>query len=268
MKTLELTSDPVFKSFMLSENTINYKARLIHLITGIPEEVLKSATYTSEEKNIGSAENKIMRTDIIVTIKGHIINLEMNESYYKALLTKNSKYIHLLSGEDLNSGENYLEARRIIQINIDDFHKYNGNKLIYEFMMREKDTGEIENDLIVSYHIDLKNLSEECYNDNEIEKIFRLFLNKDIESLRGDKIMDEAINELETISQDPDVIGLYDAEKVDRKLMNSRLLEAKEEGQQTKSLEIAKKLIEDGMDIEKISKITDLDIDTIKKIID
>ena len=40
MKLLELTSDVVFKSFMMSEKTNPYKARLIHLITGIPESEL------------------------------------------------------------------------------------------------------------------------------------------------------------------------------------------------------------------------------------
>ena len=49
MKLLELTSDVVFKSFMMSDKTKEYKARLIHLITGIPESELLSATYQSIE---------------------------------------------------------------------------------------------------------------------------------------------------------------------------------------------------------------------------
>ena len=157
-----------------------------------------------------------MRTDIIVKVEGHIINLEMNESYYQSEIIKNEKYRDRLSSNDLESGESYLNAKRIIQINIDNFHKYKGNKLVYEFIMREKDTGELENDLIVSYHIDLKYLENECYNNNEIEKLFRLFLNKDIEN----------------ISRDPEIIGLYDAEKVEKKLKNSILEEVKQNGHQ------------------------------------
>ena len=49
LTTLKLTSDIVFKSFMMSKNTNNYKARLIHLITGIPESDLKKAIYQSVE---------------------------------------------------------------------------------------------------------------------------------------------------------------------------------------------------------------------------
>ena len=39
-KLLELTSDVVFKAFMISEKTNRYKARLISLITNIPESEL------------------------------------------------------------------------------------------------------------------------------------------------------------------------------------------------------------------------------------
>ena len=51
VKILELTSDIVFKSFMLSEDTKEYTARLISLITKIPEkEILKNR---SEERRVG-----------------------------------------------------------------------------------------------------------------------------------------------------------------------------------------------------------------------
>ena len=86
MRLLELTSDAVFKAFMMSEKTKDYKARLIHLITGIPEEDLKEATYESNELSINNKNDKVYKTDIIVKIENHIINIEMNQSYYKGLL--------------------------------------------------------------------------------------------------------------------------------------------------------------------------------------
>ena len=274
MKLLELTSDSVFKSFMLSENTKNYKARLIHLVTKLPEEDLKKALYTSEENPYKTS--KVMRNDIIARIDGHIINLEMNNTYYDTLSTRNSKYMHRLSSVDLAVGEDYINSRKIIQINIDDFHNYKGDKFIYEFKMREKDTMEVENDLIVSYHIDLKYLEDRCYNDSEIEKLFRLFITEDIDSLRGDPIMDEAIKELENLSIDPRIIGLYDAEQMAKKVENSKIREAEEkalsqgltQGHQEKSIEIAKSMLKDKVDISKISLYTGLTIEEIKNISD
>lgn len=78
MKLLELTSDVVFKSFMMSEKTKEYKARLIHLITGIPESELLNATYQSIELPVKKKQDKVLKTDII------LINLiiSMNQYYY------------------------------------------------------------------------------------------------------------------------------------------------------------------------------------------
>ena len=96
MKLLELTSDVVFKSFMMSEKTKEYKARLIHLITGIPESELLSATYQSIELPVKKKQDKVLKTDIIVNIEKSIISLEMNKDYYEGLFIKNNNYMNYI----------------------------------------------------------------------------------------------------------------------------------------------------------------------------
>lgn len=266
MRLLELTSDTVFKAFMMSEKTNKYKARLIHLITNIPEDELLHATYTSEELPVNNKKDKIYKTDIIVRVNKHIVNIEMNKDYYEGLIIKNGTYTNKLGSEKYEKGQNYLETEQIIQINIDNFHKYKGNKLIYEFMMREKETGEIETNLLKSYHIDLSYLDNIRYNEsNELERICLLFKenNKEIQTiLRRDNIMDEAYEELERLSSDEKIIGLYDAEKVEQKILNTRLesarLEGKSEGEKNKSIEIAKNLLKQNISIDIIEKATGL----------
>ena len=270
MRLLELTSDTVFKAFMMSEKTNKYKARLIHLITNIPEDELLHATYTSEELPVNNKKDKIYKTDIIVRVNKHIVNIEMNKDYYEGLIIKNGTYTNKLGSEKYEKGQNYLETEQIIQINIDNFHKYKGNKLIYEFMMREKETGEIETNLLKSYHIDLSYLDNIRYNEsNELERICLLFKenNKEIQtSLRRDNIMDEAYEELERLSSDEKIIGLYDAEKVEQKILNTRLESArlegikqgKSEGEKNKSIEIAKNLLKQNISIDIIEKATGL----------
>lgn len=295
MKTLELTSDVVFKSFMLSDNTKNYKARLISLITSIDEEVLRKAKYTSQELKINNKQDKIFKTDIIAEIKNHMLNIEMNKEYYDGLFQKNTSYYSRIRSEELDSGEDYIDLKKIIQINLDDFHKYNGNKLVYEFKMREKDTENIEDNLLTSYHIDLKILKDKCYNNidtnvfrgdmlmekekqEELEKLLRIFVEDDLDKLRGDPIMDEAIDELERISQDKKIIGLYNAEAVERKVYNSKMKYAEkigmekgmekgmkkgmekgiEQGIQKEKIEITKKLLSKNINIDVISEITEL----------
>ncbi len=151
---LELTSDVVFKAFMLSDNTKEYKAKLIHLITGISYEELLSATYVSKEFPVNNKKDKSYRSDITVDISKNILNLEMNSSYYHGLFIKNNRYINKIGGDSFDKGEDYLEMDDITQINFDNFNKYSGDKLVYEFSMYEIDTKEIEEEGLKSYHID------------------------------------------------------------------------------------------------------------------
>lgn len=274
---LELTSDVVFKAFMLSDNTKEYKAKLIHLITGISYEKLLHATYVSKEFPVNNKKDKSYRSDIMVDISKNILNLEMNSSYYHGLFIKNNRYINKIGGDSFDKGENYLEMEDITQINFDNFNKYSGDKLVYEFSMYEIDTKEIEEEGLKSYHVDLDYLRKKCYNKeelNELEEMLQLFIVKSFDELRGDIYMEpymqEVMQELERISQDEKIIGLYDAEKVDKKIRNTQIksarIEGMEEGMAKSQIAIAKQMLEDNMNISDIAKYTKLSVEEIKKL--
>jgi len=114
MKLLELTSDTIFKAFMMSERTKHYKARLISLVTGLKEEELILASYTSNELAIQRNKQKTYRTDILVCIPNSIINLEMNSQRSKGRSDKNNLYIQVLASEQLERGDSYLSLRQVI----------------------------------------------------------------------------------------------------------------------------------------------------------
>ena len=78
--------------------------------------------------------------------------------------------------------------------------------------------------------------------------------------------MDEAYEELERLSRDKDIIGLYDAEKVAEKVLNTRLEGARLEGINQNKMEIAKKMLQEGCNVEFISKITGLTQEEISKL--
>lgn len=254
---------------MMSEATNDYKARLIHLITGIPEESLKQAIYESKELKASNKKDKIYKTDIIVKVEGNILNIEMNGQNYKGLQNKNTSYYTKLESEQFDKGDNYLEFQKVIQINIDTFHQFHGNQFIYKFMMKEVELNELETENLESYHLDLSYLKERCYNEEEltqIEKLCLLFIKEDIDSLRGESIMDDAIDELKKISHDEKIIGLYDAEKVEQKIRNTMIASAKLEGIEEAQKSIAKSLLKKGIDLETIAETTELSITEIRKL--
>ncbi len=309
-RLLELTSDVVFKNFFMSENTIEYTAEFINLITGIPkEEIMNNAIFENIELPIIHKNSKQYKCDIIISIASKIINLEMNSSYYEGIIEKNNNYLFRILGDRFHKGDNYFNSKKVIQINIDDFQKYTGDKLIYKFQIKEEETLELETENYESYHICLPYLKKKCYNEkklNRLEKMCKIFLLDNIEEayqLTGDdKIMERAIQTLEELSQDDSIIGLYDAEKVEQKILNTKLLyyqklgmeeglkEGIEQGieqglekgieqgieqgielgrkqeQRYQQVKIAKNLKEKNIPLDIISVTTELDISEIEKL--
>ena len=80
--------------------------------------------------------------------------------------------------------------------------------------------------------------------------------------------MDEAINELERLSQDEGIIGLYDAELLQEKHEKSIRQEGIKDGLKEKSIEIAKNLLNMNMSIDDIKESTGLSIEEINQIKD
>ena len=257
---------------MLSDETKEYKAKLIHLITNLDYDKLLNATYVSKELSVTNKNNKVYNTDIVVEIENNVLNIEMNNSYYKGLFYKNNSYLNKIRSEAYESGDDYLDIEAVIQINIDNFTHYKGNKLIYKFEMREQETGELECEKLESYHIDLEYLKNNCYNkidDNELEQLLQLFIIEDenkLDKLRRNKDMEKAINELEKISSDERIIGLYDAEKVARKTLNTQLKSAKLDGIEERNIEIAKNMKKENIDNLLIAKVTGLTIEEIENL--
>ena len=82
--------------------------------------------------------------------------------------------------------------------------------------------------------------------------------------------MEEALNELEKLSQDEKIIGLYDKEKVEQKVINTRFegakLEGISEGKKEAKLEVAKRLLLKNTPIEEIMELTELTKEEIEKL--
>ena len=60
---------------------------------------------------------------------------------------------------------------------------------------------------------------------------------------------------IDDLNTDDNIIGLYDEEKMKQAMYNFDINEAKEQGGNEKAIAIAKKLLEDGMDISKVASI-------------
>ena len=71
----------------------------------------------------------------------------------------------------------------------------------------------------------------------------------------GDEDLMAMAKKIDDLNTDENIIGLYDEEKMKQAMYNFDINEAKEQGGNEKAIAIAKKLLEDGMDISKVASI-------------
>lgn len=121
-------------------------------------------------------------------------------------------------------------------------------------------------------------IRERFYNkDNlsEIEKLLLVFNEQTSTGLKklmkGNKIMEEYVNESEKTSKKEEIIGLYDKELYDEMMEYHKIRRAKEdglekgikEGEKNSKIDIAKKMLENKIEVKIISNCTGLSVDEI-----
>ena len=224
-RVIPATFDPVFKSVLTNKKNRNYLVDLISSITEIPKKIIdKNMVIINNELSIEHYNSKKMTTDILVEIEKNIINLEMNRYYYDGLFNKNDAYYHKLMVDQYKRGDKKYKAKRIIQINFNNFSnykKFRTNEAILKFEVRTK-TGVVNNSFGEVYHISLEKIKNKWYNKARKEsltpldkKLLMLCISskQSLEEIaKGDEKLTMFKDNLEEISNNEKVIGLYDSE--------------------------------------------------------
>ncbi len=138
-------------------------------------------------------------------------------------------------------------------------------------------------------YLNIENASNKWYNGEkltDLEKILVLFNIDSRKELRrfvkGDKVLMDVARKIEELSLDPEIIGLYNKQKMDKAMKEFDIKEAalsgKAEGEAIglekgeaiglakRNIEIAKSMLERGMNKNEISEITGLSIEEISKL--
>lgn len=284
-KIIPMTNDRVFKSVLSSIEARDYLIDIISGITGLPKANLKKdMTFVDSEHRISS--KKI--SDLVVEVKDNVINLEMNNTYYKKLVDRNFEYIAKLKSNLI--GESYNKIRKVIQINFDNFNRYNDDRAVIKFEMRDE-KGIKEGVSLESYHVILPNVKEKYYNENNKDDLIGklvIFVAERDEELQ--KLIDKHIElrpvgkKLVEISREEEARGIYDLEEHERRVRNSLIEDALEdgwnrgkkegkeegikeeikEGIKENKLSVAKRMLEKNIDINVISECTGLSEKEIK----
>ena len=220
--------------------------------------------------------------DIFVVINNTIyVDIEMNRSKFENVFERNTKYKNRMSNVIFEKGENLKELK---------------TKYLYQLNLNASPNEEILEDTIVMYGLNTNKIysSKESVIIKSLERYRDLYYNGvrdkkviwltiltarnfselyelasqilDEEELK--KLMEASIN----MSKDGFVLHAWQKEKMDALVKYNEIEEAtnkgKAEGIKENTIEIAKKLLKENIDVETISKTTGLTKEDIQKLIE
>ncbi len=287
-KVVPFLFDPIFKSVLKDDNMRGILSFLISEITGLDK------TYVME--NIDFKDNELKKyrylqkgkvADLIVYIENNIINIEANQVLNLGVIDKNNSYHYKLASEVIKNELNPF----VIQINID---KKNGfDELVSKFQLRDETGKYTIDNKFINYHINIDKVLKKVYNKDNItrlEKILLLMVIDDKKTLRkiskGDKELCYMVDKIEEMALNDGIVGLYDKEKAMERVnainkieaineglaeghakgLAEGLAEGRAEGLSKAKSNIAKKMLDENIPIELISKITELSKEEIEKL--
>ena len=264
------TFDPIFKEIFKSNK--EFLADIIYEVTGIPKEEVLKGTIINSEYPILNINEKKRTSDLIIELDDSVINLEMNNHYYKKLNKRNDIYLFKIVS---------LSDKSVtIQININNFRSKDG-QVVKRYTLKD-DEGKEEDEIgLIKYDIYLENIKEKYYNNDKLTKLEKYMLmlklrkrEELLEVSKGDKDMSEVYKKLDDLSKDKYYALLYDEEEKkayeNKCILEDAIEDAKENGYNSGLNDgisnIAKNLLSMNMTLEDISKATGLTIDEIKKL--
>ena len=210
-----------------------------------------------------------------------IINIEINGYDGKHKRNQILSYVCQLFLGQIRKNSDYLNIKKVLQINIDTFDFLGYNDFMYDIYLMDKNHHEITSNEIQIVHLNLDYLRKVDYTiikENELMKYLYFFvcgqddLDEFVDICDGDKFMEKIIEEVKKISGEERIIPYmtedemkeFDRQyygKIDRE-------EGRLEGRKEKEREMIINFYNNNASLELISKSTGLSIDEIKKIIE
>lgn len=223
-RVIPATFDPVFKSLLTNENNRGYLEDLISYVTKILKEIIsKNMVVVNNQLPIEKYNNKQMNTDILVEIERNVINLEMNAQKEIGIFEKNAAYYQKLMVEQYKRSADYRNIKRVIQINFNDFKYFSDEDIIIKFQMTSENGLYIDPIYGEVYHVNLAILKKLWYNEGKKQSLNDFDLKLLMLCASGRETLDELAardeslmnvkKNIEELSDDEDIIGLYDVKK-------------------------------------------------------
>ena len=284
---LDPKMDFVFKNIFGSEKNPNILISFLNA-TLKPKDLITSVEIKNTDLNKGYIEDKFSRLDVKATTSNNeIINIEIQLKNEYNMIKRSLYYWSKLYSEQLNEGEDYSILKRTICINILNFKYLKTRKFHSGYRLKEIYSNEELSDVAEIHFIEIPKLEEgsdekdmlvawiEFLKDPESEKVRSLEMSIDEIRQAKDELIrmsnddtQRELYEMRAKTLKDKISALNEAErKGKQKGMQKGIKEGMQKGEKKKALEIAKSMIDMGLDKKTISKTTGLDLSEIEKLI-
>ena len=260
--------DRAFKEVFGKEENKDILKKLLEEILQVEIERIE---YLNLERNVDNVKVKRKHLDLYLETNIGKIQVEVNTTNSKYVKPRNMSYLCDIYSHHTLVGQEYDQDTLIIQININ--YGQQDEKYIREYRLRDESGKEYIKNFII-YEINMEKYMKLWYNKNEkeLEKSkYIVMLNLEKKEL---EVVIKYMKEIERVNENPKFREYMSAEEDNKKIENSLkrewmeegLKEGIKEGSYKRNIEIAKTMLKDNMDIEIISKYTNLSKEELEKI--
>ena len=277
---ISILSDTMLKAMFQNENRIKYSAKFLSYFIDVEyENILNNICLAKNELDKNNENDKGERCDYVALLSDTSLNIEVNNNSSLEVLERNMEYAHRLYSKKIRRGEENYQYTQVIQFNLNNFAFKGNDKIVDIYTVTNDDNIGLSNKLIF-VQIYVPNLRKKWYTKgikslSEEEKYILALVEMDLDKLNdlgGENIMDEYVKEAEEVSFEGGVGEAYDKEWALRDQgYRDGLLQGKaegiSEGKNERNIEIAKNMLNEGIDINIIIKCTGLtneDISALK----
>ena len=261
---ISILSDTMLKAMFQNENRIKYSAKFLSYFIDVEyEDILNNICLAKNELDKNNENDKGERCDYVALLSDTSLNIEVNNNSSLEVLERNMEYAHRLYSKKIRRGEENYQYTQVIQFNLNNFAFKGNDKIVDIYTVTNDDNIGLSNKLIF-VQIYVPNLRKKWYTKgmkslSEEEKYILALVEMDLDKLNdlgGENIMDEYVKEAEEVSFEGGVGEAYDKEWALR-----------DQGKRESKKEIAKNMLNEGIDINIIIKCTGLtneDINALK----
>ena len=265
------------KNNFLFQETLRNKSLCKQLLERVLHIQVKTIRYMETEKTMkAQLSSKNTRLDVYVEDKdGNVADIEMQTTDTKSVINYDERdektiirelplrtryYQNIIGTNMLRKGMHYRELRKAYVIFICTFDPFGTGLPVYHFTYRCKENGNLQmGDLTENIFLNVK--AADKTDDEELAAFLRYVNGQKSDSSFTKKLDEEATRiknnddwRLKAMTLDMEI---KDMKKREREKGKQEGLKA---GKQERTLEIAKAMLADGMEISKVAKLTNLSV--------